>query len=107
LVPKADIRIAANSFAIRSPRRQCPHPRRSNWRRGGVEDAADDYAIGKHVEVIIVPLAGRPRERGSLEDEGLHLTASATLLLVFRRQVVAANIAINCLDDIVDDLCGF
>jgi hypothetical protein len=61
----------------------------------------------KHVEVIIVPLAGGPRERGSPEDEGLHLTASATLLLVFRRQVVAANVAINCLDDIVDDLCGF
>jgi hypothetical protein len=26
-----------------------------------LQDAADDYAIGKHVEVIVIPLAGRPR----------------------------------------------
>jgi hypothetical protein len=36
---------------------QRPHPRRANWPRIGLEDAANDNAIGEHVEVVIVPLA--------------------------------------------------
>jgi hypothetical protein len=33
------------------------------------EDAADDDAIGEHVEVIIVPLAGRTGGRRAFEYE--------------------------------------
>jgi hypothetical protein len=38
---------------------QCerPYPRRSDWRRIGLEDSADHNAIGKHVEIVVVPLA--------------------------------------------------
>jgi hypothetical protein len=31
-----------------------------NWRRIGLIDAADHYALGEYVVVIIVPLAGGP-----------------------------------------------
>jgi hypothetical protein len=48
---------------------QRPHPRRAHGRGGGVEDAADDSAIGEHVEVIIVPLAGWATSRRALEDQ--------------------------------------
>jgi len=34
-----------------------PHPRRSDRRCIGLEDAADHGAIGKHVEIVIVPVA--------------------------------------------------
>ena len=34
---------------------QCPHPRATSWRGIGVEDAADDSAIGKHVEIVGIP----------------------------------------------------
>jgi hypothetical protein len=33
-----------------------------------LEDAADDNAIGKHVEVVLVPLAGRAGGGGALEE---------------------------------------
>jgi hypothetical protein len=39
------------------PEGERPHPRRSHWRRGGLHDAADDVAIGEHVEIEISPLA--------------------------------------------------
>jgi hypothetical protein len=39
-------------------------------RRGiGLEDAADHDAISKHVEIVVIPLAGRARSRCTLEDE--------------------------------------
>jgi len=37
---------------------QRPHPRRSYRRRACLEDAADDSTIGKHVEIVVTPLAG-------------------------------------------------
>src|SRR5262245_16755272 len=49
--------------------------------RGGVHlhDAADNGAIGEHVEVIVVPLAGRTRSRGVLEDQLLgHVSRKLT-----------------------------
>ena len=49
------------------PKRHRPHPRRSYGRRGGVENAAYDRAIGEHVEVVVTPLAGRTRGRGAPE----------------------------------------
>ena len=49
------------------PKSQGPHPRRPY--RGGMylQDAADDSAIGKHVEIIIVPVAGWARSGGTLK----------------------------------------
>jgi hypothetical protein len=32
-------------------------------------DAADNYAVGNHVVVILAPLAGWARDRGALEDQ--------------------------------------
>ena len=33
---------------------ECPHPLRSDWRRCCFRDAANDDAIGQHVEVVVV-----------------------------------------------------
>src|SRR5262249_43342559 len=51
------------------PEGQCPHPRRADRRRIGLEDAADNLAIGEHVVIIVTPLAGRTRGRCAFEDE--------------------------------------
>jgi hypothetical protein len=53
------------------PKGQRPQPRRSY--RGGrrLHDPADDGVIGEHVEVVVVPLAGRARSRGAFEDQYL------------------------------------
>ena len=50
-----------------------PHPRRAYGRRMHLENTADDNAFGKHVEVIIVPFARRPRGRSAFEDQRGHL----------------------------------
>src|SRR5438045_512073 len=47
---------------------QRPHPGRSYGRGVSLEDTADNFAIGEHVIVVIVPLAGRARDRCALED---------------------------------------
>jgi predicted RNase H-like nuclease len=44
------------------PERERPHPRRSYWRSVNLEDAADDNAIGKHVEIVIVSHSPEGRE---------------------------------------------
>jgi hypothetical protein len=41
-------------------------------RRGGLHDAADYDVVGEHVEVVIVPLAGRAARRRALEDRRSH-----------------------------------
>jgi hypothetical protein len=46
-----------------------PHPRRSDRRRVHFEDAADNGAVGEHVEIVVVPLAGRARGGRAFEDE--------------------------------------
>jgi hypothetical protein len=48
---------------------QCPHPRRSDGCRVGVEDAADSFTIGQHVKIVIIPFAGWARGRGAPENE--------------------------------------
>jgi hypothetical protein len=55
---------------------QRPHPRRANWPGIGVEDTADDHAIGEYVEIVIIPLAGRARGRCAFEGQVIliHLT---------------------------------
>jgi len=44
------------AFLVREDQRL--HPRRSYWRCIGVEDAADNFAIGEYVEIVIIPFAG-------------------------------------------------
>jgi hypothetical protein len=50
------------------PEGERPHPRRSDRRGDGVEDAADHNAVGEHVEVVVVPLTGWSARRSALED---------------------------------------
>jgi len=42
-------------------------------------DAADNYAVSKHVIVIIAPLAGQAGSRGALKDRCIHFTSPASL----------------------------
>src|SRR5262249_47340129 len=51
------------------PEGQCPHPRRADRHRTGLEDAADNLAIGEHVVIIVTPLSGRTRGRCAFEGE--------------------------------------
>ena len=51
------------------PERERPHPRCSDRRGVGLEDAADNFAVGEHVEIVIIPFAGRARGRCAFEDE--------------------------------------
>jgi hypothetical protein len=48
---------------------QRPHPWASYRRGVGLEDAADNRAIFKHVEIVVVPFAGWARSRCAFEDE--------------------------------------
>src|SRR6516225_638220 len=48
---------------------QRPHPRHANWHSGRLHDPANDDAIAEHVEVVLIPLAGRARSRRALEDQ--------------------------------------
>jgi hypothetical protein len=49
---------------------QRPHPRASYGRRVGLEDAADSGAIGKHVVIVLIPLARRAARRSMFEGSG-------------------------------------
>jgi hypothetical protein len=57
-------RLARRLIAVRRrailvmPKGQRPQPRQSNWRLCGVEDTADNDAIGEYVIVLVIPLAG-------------------------------------------------
>jgi hypothetical protein len=39
------------------PERECPHPRRADGRSMGVIDATDNFAVRKHVEIIVGRMA--------------------------------------------------
>jgi hypothetical protein len=43
----------------------CTHPRRADRRGIGLEDAADNFAIRQHAEIVVI-LAGRTRGRSAL-----------------------------------------
>src|SRR5262249_39094253 len=45
-----------------------PQPRRSNWGRCCFHDSADNSAISKHVEVVVIPLTGWAARRSAFED---------------------------------------
>ena len=66
------------------PESERPHPRRSY--RGGVHlhNAADSRTVGKHVIVVIVPLAGWAACLGRLEDQRGHGAAFNRLALTAR-----------------------
>jgi hypothetical protein len=42
--------------------RERPHPRHAHWHSGCLHDPADDDAVGEHVEVVVIPLAGWPTD---------------------------------------------
>ncbi len=46
-----------------------PHPGLAYGRGIGLEDAADDSAVGERIEVVVIPLAGRARGGRAFEDE--------------------------------------
>jgi len=48
---------------------QGPHPRASYGRGVYLEDAADNFAVGEHVETVVIPFPGRARGRGGFKDE--------------------------------------
>jgi hypothetical protein len=50
------------------PEGERPHPRRPYRGRMYLQDTANESAICENVVVVIIPLAGRARERGALED---------------------------------------
>src|SRR5262245_64734481 len=66
---------------------QRPKPWRAHGRGGGLEDAADNHAVGNHVVVILAPLAGWARDRGALEREIIfvHVSSSTSRLSRPRR----------------------
>jgi hypothetical protein len=51
-------------------------------RRGGCgfHDAVDNYAFGKHLIIIVTPLAGQAGGRGAFEDELVHVSANGSRL---------------------------
>src|SRR5262249_24287474 len=67
--------VAARLTAMRRPavfvraKGQRPHPRRSDWSCMDLEDAADNFTARKHVEIVLVPVAGRATCRCTFEDE--------------------------------------
>jgi hypothetical protein len=44
-------------------------------RRIGLEDAADHGAIGKHIKIVVFPLAGRARSGRAFEDQTGHIVS--------------------------------
>src|SRR5262249_25075315 len=55
----ATLSIAARRPAVLMlPEGERPHPGRANWRGVHLHDAANDSAVGEHVEIVVIPLAG-------------------------------------------------
>jgi hypothetical protein len=51
------------------PERQRPHPRCPDRRSIGLEDASYNRAVRQHVEILVIPFAGRPGGRCAFEDQ--------------------------------------
>jgi hypothetical protein len=56
-----------------------------------VEDAADGDAIRKHVEVVVVPVAGRAAGRCAFEDELVHRSGCAVRRITVSVGVLGLN----------------
>ena len=63
--------LAALGIAVRwqAALYQGPHPGASYGRGVGVEDAADNFAVGEHVEIVVIPFPGGAAGRCTFEDE--------------------------------------
>src|SRR6516165_2622417 len=68
-------RLARRLVAVRRPavlvlaKGERPQPWLAGRRGSRLHDSADDDAIADHVEVVVVPLAGRTGGRGALEGQ--------------------------------------
>jgi hypothetical protein len=51
------------------PERQRPHPWRSYRRCIGLEDAPDNFAVGEHVEIVVIPVARGTAKCSALQKE--------------------------------------
>src|SRR5262249_6917732 len=63
------------------PEGQCPHPRRTDRRRVNLHDTTDDDALGEHVVIIFVPLAGGRAGRCAFDDEVVLLHPGAVTVV--------------------------
>jgi hypothetical protein len=69
LLKRASARSRASACGLRDSRKSASTSTASpRATPRGVEDAADDSAIGEHVIVVVVPFAGRTRSRGALKN---------------------------------------
>src|SRR5262249_36567772 len=59
---------------------KCPHPRRSHECGIGLENIADNFVIGKDVEIVVVPLVGSATKRRALEGEVVFVHSRAVLI---------------------------
>src|SRR5215469_3101969 len=67
--PRASARSHRSASDLRADHRPASTARRAHGRGGGLHDAADNDAFGKHVVIIVAPLAGQARGRCALEDQ--------------------------------------
>src|SRR5262249_33907890 len=72
-----------------------PHPRCFHWRRSGLEDAADHFALGEHVVVLVLPGAGGTPELAALEKKLCHSRSS-----VSASGIAESNLIDHFLDDV-------
>src|SRR5262245_50004456 len=60
-----------------TPKGQCPHPRCPDWRSVGFENSTDNNAVGKHVVIVFVPIAGWAACGCAFEDQVILLHRAA------------------------------
>jgi hypothetical protein len=73
--------IAVRRRAAFVIQQQRPHPGRTDRRGRRLHDAADDNSVGKHIVIVVAPLAGRARGCGALEGEIVFFHVSAPVPL--------------------------
>jgi hypothetical protein len=56
-------RVAVRRAVLMVPEGERPHPRRTDRRCIGLIDATANFAVVRHVEIIVVPLTGWPTKR--------------------------------------------
>src|SRR5262249_27992558 len=75
------------------PESERPHPRRPYRGCMYLQDTADDDAIGKHVIVVIVPLARGPACRCAFEDQVVFVHLATNVLGCVRPKLVIITVA--------------
>jgi hypothetical protein len=61
-------------------------------------DPPDHDAVGEHVEIVIVPFAGRTRSRGAFEDQWLMWPQTRVVLLGQLFVVYAVRLKVPAID---------